>query len=253
MYKRSETVTLDDVVMVKHASGTDADLLTAQLQVASADPWRNALLSPLRPAPIPAPDGRLVTLWPRINKLDAEEAKPPWREFGELLARLHRLPIPDLQPHGGRARLARSTTDAAALHPGGPTDILRQLGLSLMRSWPDGGNRLVHGDAHLGNCGRLADGRLVLLRVENLGLGNPAWDLGLFAGLFGAGLLADADWGTLLDGYFADDAEARRRPWPELDHPARCHLLMAAVAEQRRDYTSSLAATLLETCVRMVS
>ena len=100
--------------------------------------------------------------------------------------------------------------------------------------------------------GRLVDGRLVL-GCDHLGLGDPAWDLALPAGLFGAGLLPDADWNALLDGYFEQDLDARRRPWPELDHPARCAVAMAAIDEQHRDYTTQLAATLLETCVRMVA
>lgn len=252
MDERPETATLGDVVIVKHAVGTDAALLTAQLRVAGADPWRQVLLSPLHQAPIPAPDGRLLTLWPRVRLLSASDGEIPWNEIGDLLARLHGLPAPELQPHGGRARLARAMAAAADLFPGGSTDVLRRLALSLMRDWPEGADRLVHGDPHLGNFGRLDNGRLVLASVDNLGLGDPAWDLGLFAGLFGAGLLPDAAWASLLDGYLGGDAQSRRRPWPELDHPARCHLLMAAVAEQRRDYTSPLAATLIETCVRMM-
>lgn len=194
-----------------------------------------------------------MTLWPRVTLLDPGDPTPPWREAGALLARLHRLPAPELPPHGGFARLQRAGSDAANLRHGGATDVLRKLTLDLTRSWPQGGGQLVHGDFHLGNLGRLADGRLVLLGVDHLGLGDPAWDLALPAGLFGAGLLPDADWNALLDGYFEQDPDARRRPWPELDHPARCAVAMAAIDEQHRDYTTQLAATLLETCVRMVT
>ncbi len=252
MHARPDTFTFDDVVVVKHPTGTDATLLGDRLRVAAQAPWREVLLSPLSTTPVQAPDGRLLTVWPRVAPLDPGAGLPPWREVGELLARLHAMPLPELPPHGGRARLQRASDDAGNLRPGGATNVLRKLTLDLMRSWPEGAERLVHGDFHLGNVGLRADGQLVLLSVDALGLGDPAWDLGLPAGLFGAGLLPDSEWNSLLDGYFSQDAYARRQPWPALDHPARCNLAIAAIGEQHHDYTTQLAATLLETCVRMV-
>ncbi len=252
MHVRPDVFTLGDVVLVKHAAGTDATLLGDRLRVAAQAPWREVLLSPLSTTPVQAPDGRWLTLWPKVTALDPGAETTPWREVGELLARLHAMPLPELPPHGGRARLQQASTDAGNLRPGGATNVLRKLVLDLTRSWPEGDERVVHGDFHLGNVGRLADGQLVLLSVDALGLGDPAWDLGLPAGLFGAGLLQDSDWNALLDGYFSQDAYARRQPWPALDHPARCSLAIAAISEQHRDYKTQLAATLLETCVRMV-
>src|SRR4029453_4074271 len=59
---------------------------------------------------------------------------------------------------------------------------------------------LVHGDWHLGQLGR-RDGPWVLIDVDDLGVGDPAWDLARPAGFWAAGLIPDDDWTTFLDAY----------------------------------------------------
>lgn len=256
MSARAELTFTDDVVVKRHPVGTDAALLTAQLEVAAREPYREVLLSPLATTPAVAPDGRLVTLWPRVDVLDPGDTSFPWIEAGAVLARLHRLPVPDLHPHGGRARVARAAARAADLPPGGATDVLRMLALSLLRTWPapSASDRLVHGDWHLGQlCRHPGTQHLLLLDLDDLGVGPCAWDLGRPAGFFAAGLLADADWYALLTGYRNTGGYMPEpgRPWPDLEHPARCAVFIAAVREQVADYSSETAATLLEACVRM--
>lgn len=245
-----------DMVVKRHPAGTDGSLLTAQLEVAAREPYRGVLLSPLSTVPATAPDGRLVTLWPRVDVLDPHDEHFPWIESGALLARLHRLPVPRLHAHGGRARLARAAARAAELPPGGATDVLRSLALQLLREWPEpaASDRLVHGDWHLGQlCRRPGTTQLLLLDLDDLGLGAPAWDLGRPAGFFAAGLVDDTDWYALLTGYRNAGGYMPEpgRPWPALDHPARCAVLVAAVREQVTDHSSDTAATLLAACVRM--
>ena len=47
---------------------------------------------------------------------------------------------------------------------------------------------LVHGDWHLGQLARV-DAEWRLLDIDDVGLGDPAWDLGRPAGFWAAGLL----------------------------------------------------------------
>ena len=67
----------------------------------------------------------------------------------------------------------------------------------MVRAEPD---VLVHGDWHLGQLGRWRDGWR-LLDIDDLGVGDPAWDLARPAGFWACGLLPDEDWQAFLDGY----------------------------------------------------
>jgi aminoglycoside phosphotransferase (APT) family kinase protein len=88
---------------------------------------------------------------------------------------------------------------------------------------------LVHGDFHLGQLGR-HDGRWVLIDVDDLGVGDPLWDLARPAGFWAAGLVPDADWYAFLDGYRAGGGTALPAgdPWPALEPFARAAVVAAA-------------------------
>lgn len=118
-----------DAVLKRHAPGSDAALLAGQLAVAGTRPWSSVLLAPLSGTPVPAPSGDLLTLWPRVDVLSPADPELPWAEAGELLARLHGLPVPALQPHGGAARLARALRATGGL----PADAA-----ALLRPWRPG-------------------------------------------------------------------------------------------------------------------
>ncbi|HHU39152.1 MAG TPA: aminoglycoside phosphotransferase family protein [Propionibacterium sp.] len=229
---------VDDVLVSKHPAGTIETELAARLAAASTDPIRRTYVPPLSSTPIAAPDGRLVTLAPAAEPL-ADDEPPPWREVGALLARLHACPVTDdLPEHGGRAQFTAAVAEADALHPGGSTDILRELGLHLLQSWPSPVRpSVVHGTFDLGRLGRLAGTEAWLLTgPHTLGVGDAAWDLAGPAALFGAGLLDGASWFAFVSGYRAAGGRTpgEGQEWPGLDHPARCALLMATVAELRR-------------------
>jgi hypothetical protein len=70
----------------------------------------------------------------------------------------------------------------------------------------------------------------VLLDVDDLGLGDPAWDLARPAGYWAAGLLPDDGWRAFLDGYAAGGGPAvdPADPWARLDTPARAAVVTAA-------------------------
>lgn len=254
---------VDDIVVTKLTAGTRTDDLAARLKAVSSDPVRALWAAPLTAAPLAAPDGRHLILEPRID-LAGDSSPIPWREIGALVARLQACPLPTapaLPEHGGRAVLTAAVMVADKLHPGGGTDILRELGRTLLRTWPTATRPvLAHGAVHLRSVGRLMGTPTWLFsRPATLGFGCATWDLGRPAGLWGAGLLDDASWQAFHEGYREAGGEvpAPDEDWDELDHPARCAVYMATVrevagcGEYPRVELTELARILLSTCVRM--
>ncbi len=250
---------VDDVVVTKHPASLRTADLASRLSAVSADPIRPLYAAPLAAVPLTAPDGHLLTLAPR---LDPPGERPPWREIGALIARLQACPIPaGLPEHAGRARLTDAVGRADRLHAGGPTDILRELGRTLLRTWPTASEPvLVHGALTLATVGRLPGTPSWLLAdPSTLGFGDPAWDLGAPAGMWAAGLLDAPSWDACVDGY----AEAGGtlpgpgEPWTALDHPARSWVYLATVAAVAAsgDYPDTVFSpttlALLDACVRM--
>ncbi len=241
-----------DVVLKRHAPGSDAALLAGQLAVASRTPWSSVLAAPLSPLPVAAPSGGLLTLWPRLAVLSPTDPDLPWADAGETLARLHALPVPPLQPHGGAARLARALRATADLPPDAAA-LLRPLASGLLRRWPapTASVRLVHGDFHLGQLAWTPTGALVLLDLDDLGLGHPAWDLGRPAGFHAAGLLDDAAWDAFRAGYARGGGR-----WPDggpgspLDHAARAAVVIGAVREAS-GHSDDTGGALLAACARL--
>ena len=168
----------------------------------------------------------------------------PWREAGELLAQLHAEPVEDVaMRHGALERLRRAVRRLGA---GPRADVIRDAASRLRLPAPSAGReRLVHGDFHLGQLGR-HDGRWVLIDVDDLGVGHPAWDLARPAGFWAAGLIPDADWHAFVDGYRAAGGPALPEgdPWPMLEPFARAAVIAAAANHPDDDL-------LVEACERM--
>ncbi|MBO2454008.1 aminoglycoside phosphotransferase family protein [Actinomadura barringtoniae] len=83
--------------------------------------------------------------------------------------------------------------------------------------------RLLHGDWHLGQMVN-DDGAWRLIDVEDLGVGDPAWDLARPAALFAAGVLPPDDWSRFLTAYQEAGGPAvpvNGDPWQALDLPSR--------------------------------
>ncbi|WP_395309477.1 phosphotransferase [Mycobacterium sp. AMU20-3851] len=209
------------VITKLHPPGTDPQALRERLRVAARCP---ELLSPLVIEP-EAVGTQWLTRWPRVEVVEPDPVRLPWAQAGELLARLHREPVDDFDvPHGAPARLAR------ALHRlggDGAAEVIRRAADAL--EIPDGPPALVHGDFHLGQLGW--DGRAwVLFDVDDLGVGDPRWDLSRPAGFWAAGLLPDTDLDAFLDAYRSAGGPALGHgdPWPALDPFARAAVIAAA-------------------------
>jgi aminoglycoside phosphotransferase (APT) family kinase protein len=117
---------------------------------------------------------------------------------------------------------------------------------------PPTGGALTHGDWHLGQLVRMPDGWR-LIDVDDLGTGDPAWDLARPAAWFAAGVMPPDGWDLLLDAYRAAGGPAvpqRGAAWPALDLPARALTVQtAALAIVNRDL--DLAEAFVACCRRI--
>lgn len=242
----AEVAVAGDVVVKRHAARTDVPALAVRLQVAAGQP---AFLPPLTVRPLVV-EARAVTCWPRAEVSEPDAVALPWAEAGDLLAGLHEAAVPDELPdHGWAARLDRAVRRAP--------DALAGLGRGLATEVAEheGVRALVHGDWHLGQLGRWRD-EWRLLDVDDLGAGDPAWDLARPAGYWAAGLLDDRSWRALLAGYRGREAPAAVPVadwWPALDLPARCAVFVAAVRalHDPAAHSDGTAEALVAACRRM--
>ncbi|MEU8826843.1 phosphotransferase [Streptomyces sp. NPDC048636] len=265
------------VVAKAHAPEADPAALAARLYVAAHPRCAGTLLAPLSEAVDVSPDGRRITLWPYGEPVapDAPEAAP-WAEAGTLLARLHTVPptaLPGpLPPMRGPAKAARAMARlrAAAI---APDPRLTAAARAVERAWAglpgwaraadghgtagSGSAALCHGDFHLGQLVR-HHGRWLLIDVDDLGLGDPGWDLARPAAWYAAGLLAPGDWERFLGAYRAAGGTAAGPddPWPRLDVPARALTAQTAALALAKAATAGRALdeaeeAMVDACVRI--
>ncbi|MFF3486791.1 phosphotransferase [Streptomyces sp. NPDC002701] len=257
-----------------HAAGTDPAHLAARLAVAAHPALDGVLLPPLGPpeaAGAVEAAARPVTYWPYGTPVDRDDPDAaPWEAAATLLARLHRTPDsvlpPGLPSMRGPAKAARAVARlrAAGPHPAaGP--VLRAW--SVLPAWardeaPMPGTRtLCHGDFHLGQLVRAAAGDWLLIDIDDLGRGSPAWDLARPAAWFACGLLAPEEWTRFLTAYRGAGGPAvpaDSDPWPALDVPARALTAQTAalaiaksVAQERP--LDEVEVSVIDACDRMAA
>lgn len=233
-----------DVVAKAHAGGTDPKELAVRLAVAAHPALDGILLPPLRPAAAPT-HGRLVTFWPYGTPVDPDRPEDaPWEAAAALLARLHATPVhrlPEAVPWmRGPLKAARAMDRLRATAPDHSATAPVRRAWRTLPPWARAeapythARALCHGDLHLG---QLVRGPAVgaepwrLIDVDDLGLGDPAWDLARPAAWFACGLLPAEDWARFLAAYRSAGGAPRLSgpdPWPALDVPARALTVQSA-------------------------
>ncbi|TDE28981.1 aminoglycoside phosphotransferase family protein [Actinomadura sp. 6K520] len=218
-------VRVGDVVVKAHQADRDhGPRFLERIRLAGTLP--RVVIGPLgRPLSV---DGRTVTVSPFGEPVDPR-GDLPWEAGARLLAVLHSAAVPSGAPSWGRpARVARLVS---RLGDGPAEDAVRRA-FATLPAWirgecaepPGTAERLIHGDWHLGQMVRAADGRWRLIDIEDLGRGDPAWDLARPAALYSAGVLPPEDWSRFLGAYQAAGGPAVPAcgdPWGNLDIPAR--------------------------------
>ncbi|HEX4811259.1 MAG TPA: aminoglycoside phosphotransferase family protein [Nonomuraea sp.] len=258
---RTDVVVLrrGEVVVKAHSARDDAGALRVRLRAAAAAAVSGVMLAPLHPEVLTAA-GRAVTVWPAGRPI-AQADDPlaaPWEEGARLLAALHAVPLtllPPLPAAGGPARAARAVR---RLTGDGPVEqLVRKAFERLPASAPEPA-LLTHGDWHLGQL--VHRDRWLLIDVDDLGVGDPAWDLARPAAWYAAGLLEPAMWDRFLGAYLASGGPALGGgddPWRRLDVPARAltvQLAAVAVVNAGRDgrELDEVEHSLVESCNRIV-
>ena len=245
-----------DVVVKTHRVGTDPVELAARLRIAAllGRAGGGPLLAPLGTVPQPAPDQRWTSSWPRLSAVARTLGDLPWPQAGALLAALHRCTPPPAPAHRGVARLRAALQRLPA---GAPAVIGAAAAALPERAWqvspPGRPVTLVHGDFHLGQLVRRPGEPWQLIDVDDLGIGDPVWDLARPAGLWAAGLIPHEDWAAFLEGYRAAGGPAVPRvgdPWITLDPVARAAVVHAAAVGARYPEDESQT-ELLAACARM--
>ncbi|WP_338675498.1 aminoglycoside phosphotransferase family protein [Streptomyces sp. SCSIO 30461] len=273
----------DDAVVVRHgtvvakahAPGTDSEEHRIRLAVAAHPALDGILLAPVRGRRRGAGDrvdGRPVTIWPYGSPVDpAAPDAAPWEDAAVLLARLHRvavdrLPWP-LPPMRGPLKAA-AAVKRLPRHPAARPVLAAWHGLP---PWaraetpaPYRPQRLCHGDMHLGQLVRHpADhGPWLLIDADDLGIGDPAWDLARPAAWFAAGLLPPDDWARFLTAYRAAGGAAvwpvPGDPWAQLDVPARALTVQTAALGLARSVREGrepdeVELLMIDSCARIAS
>jgi aminoglycoside phosphotransferase (APT) family kinase protein len=283
------------VVVKVHASDVEPARLAARLRLAADEDLRDLLLAPVRIPGATAAGlatrvrGRLVSVWPLGTPVppDAPDAIP-WEEAAVLLARLHAVPLPPAAPPASPVRrLDRAIARLARLPGNSAADDVHQAYAALPRQDLDRPMRpgrpaaLVHGDWHLGQVvhvdgrdrpvslrrraaspparTRLGPGGWRIIDVDDLGVGDPAWDLARPASWFAAGLIAPETWARFLGRYQSAGGLAAPPgcdPWAALDVPARAVTVQyaaAAVADSAEsgEPLDAAGAAFVDCCRRM--
>jgi aminoglycoside phosphotransferase (APT) family kinase protein len=260
------------VVAKAHAADTDPGALATRLAVAAHPRTRGILLPPYEPAgPARFAEGRAVSVWPYGRTVDpGDPGAAPWEAAAVLLARLHAVPPAELPgplpPMRGPAKAARAMARLRGVPDCAAARTVR-LAWRRLPAWArdeapsTGRTALCHGDWHLGQLVRHPgpDGDWLLIDVDDLGTGEPAWDLARPAMWFAAGLLTSEVWARFLGAYREAGGAAvpaEGDPWAHLDVPARTLAVQSAAtavtraAREERDLDGA-ESELLATCARI--
>jgi aminoglycoside phosphotransferase (APT) family kinase protein len=230
------------------------------------------------------PDDEGAVPWEEAGTLLARlHAVPP-----AALSRLPPMRGP-LKAARAMARMRAALAEQSVGEPRGLEATLRSAARAVERAWsalpawcraespppPHHAYGLCHGDFHLGQLIRLAgpagprgqdsqtsrpatSGGWRLIDVDDLGVGDPAWDLARPAAWFAAGLLPAQVWERFLHAYTSAGGWNDGDPWPWLDSPARALTAQSAALGIAKAYAANrpldeAQQACVESCSRMAA
>lgn len=261
-----------DTVAKAHAPGTDPAELALRVAVAAHPALTGILLPPAHQDPA-ALDDRLVTFWPYGTPVDPDHPEhAPWEAAATLLARLHTTPASELPhplpPMRGPAKAALALARLRDTAPAHPAARPIRRAWDTLPAWARAeapythAAALCHGDLHLGQLVRhpADSGPWFLIDVDDLGIGDPAWDLARPAAWFACGLLPAEDWTRFLGAYQRTGGAAelnRPDPWPALDVQARALTVQTAALAVTKAVAGGreldeVEEAVVDACARMV-
>lgn len=255
------------VVVKAHAPGAEREPLVERMRAAAHPALRGIILEPVTEEVITVGD-RLATVWPAGTPVDhADPDAAPWEAAARLLARLHAVParaLPPLRAAGGPARVASTV---ARLGERSAAELAVRRAFTCLPSLSSPGTYfpdttvpgLTHGDWHMGQLVRAPE-EWILIDIDDLGLGDQAWDLSRPAAWFAAGLLEPDVWHRFLGAYRAAGGVAAGPdgdPWERLETPTQAmtvQLAATAVAAAGRAGRplDEVEEVLVESCLRIV-
>ncbi|MFI6511789.1 phosphotransferase family protein [Streptosporangium sp. NPDC050855] len=254
------------VVVKAHAPGAEREPLVERMRAVAHPALRGIVLRPVTEEVMTAGD-RLVTVWPAGTPVDHDDPDAaPWEAAARLLARLHAVPAGTLLPLRAAGGPARVGTTVARLGEGSAAELVVRRAFTCLPLDADPGTGagapgagLTHGDWHMGQLVRAPD-EWILIDVDDLGVGDQAWDLSRPAAWFAAGLLDPEVWHRFLAAYRAAGGvavPADGDPWERLEVPAQAmtvQLAAAAVATAERQARplDEVEEVLVESCLRIV-
>lgn len=212
-------------VVVLPGAGALARVVRDQKQLAQVQhemavaQWLASVAVPVAAPLLPSPtlvDGYVVSFWEYLP----DAASADLVTLARCLRRLHAVSPPESGLLTGvdpftrfDERLAGGVTlseeDRAFL-----TTYRDELATQWNRSRFELGQAVVHGDAHMDNLLRTADGRLAFVDLETVAIGPPEWDLTLTALYYECGWFSADDYTAFADAYGYD--VRRSRAWPVL-------------------------------------
>ncbi|MDP9841837.1 phosphotransferase family protein [Streptosporangium lutulentum] len=255
------------VVVKAHAPGAELEPLVERMRATAHPALRGIMLEPVTEEVMIVAD-RLVTVWPTgvpVNPMNPEAA--PWEAAARLLARLHAVPAGGLLPLRAAGGPAKVTAMVARLDGDSAAELVVRRALTCLPDLdaePAGESfsesfSLAHGDWHMGQMVRTPD-EWILIDNDDLGVGDPAWDLARPAAWFAAGLLEPEVWHRFLGAYRAAGGRAvppDGDPWDRLNLPAQAttvQLTAGLVATARREGRPMGEAeqTMIDACLRII-